>query len=37
MIGIIDNVMLNVPIAKAVKIDKPIDEELILVLNTLSN
>lgn len=37
MIGIIDNVMLNVPIAKAVKIDKPIDKELILVLNTLSN
>ena len=37
MIGIIENVMINVPIAKAVKIDKPIDEELILVLNTLSN
>lgn len=37
MIGIIQDEMVNIPIAKAVKKDKPIAGELIAVLNTLSN
>lgn len=37
MIGIIQDEMVNIPIAKAVKKDKPIAGELITVLNTLSN
>ena len=37
MIGIVKDEMVNIPIAKAVKKDKPIADELIAVLNTLSN
>ena len=37
MISIIQDEMVNIPIAKAVKKDKPIAGELIAVLNTLSN
>lgn len=36
MIGIIQDVMLNIPISKAVKMDKPLEREFINVLNTLS-
>ena len=36
MIGIDQDKMRNIPIARAVKIDKPIDRELILVQDTLS-
>lgn len=36
MIGIIQDVMLNIPISKAVKINKPLEKEFINVLNTLS-
>ena len=35
--GIVKDEMVNIPIAKAVKKDKPIADELIAVLNTLSN
>lgn len=36
MIGIFQDVMINVPIARAVKINKPISEELIGILSVLS-
>lgn len=36
MIGIYQDILLNIPIAKAIKINKPIDQELIDVLNVLS-
>lgn len=37
MIGIYQDVLLNIPIQKAVKMDKPIDKELITVLDILSH
>lgn len=36
MVGIIQDIMLNIPISKAVKMDKPLDKEFIRILNTLS-
>ena len=36
MIGVKDDQIVYVPIAKAIKMDKPIGEELINVLETLS-
>jgi 6-phosphofructokinase 1 len=36
MIGVINDKMVNIPFAQAVKKDKPIDDELINVLGILS-